>query len=129
MNSGILGKTWWQSSTIPIDRGFFALALLITFNVVPVAAGQTAASACERKSSRTQPDVVKHGVEVEQVDKGYEANRAGLQKGDILLRWSRDGQGGAIESPFDFFQLTVEQRPLGVITIEGLREAKRELGR
>jgi CHAT domain-containing protein/tetratricopeptide (TPR) repeat protein len=65
------------------------------------------------------------GVVVENVTKNAEAWKAGLQEGDVLLRWSWDVSGGEIQSPFDVLALESEQRPRGAVTIEGLRGTER----
>jgi CHAT domain-containing protein/Tfp pilus assembly protein PilF len=58
---------------------------------------------------------------VEKVASGSEGERAGLRPDDILLHWTTDRVGGDLESPFDFQLLQVEQRPRGVVRIEGRR--------
>lgn len=66
-------------------------------------------------------DQLKAGVVVEKVAKASEAETAGLSEGDIILRWSRGGSGGSLESPFDVSSIEIEQIPLGEITLTGLR--------
>ncbi len=44
---------------------------------------------------------LKPGIVVEEVAKHSEAEKAGLQAGDVLLSWSRGDAKGGIESPFD----------------------------
>src|SRR5579859_471400 len=62
----------------------------------------------------------KAGVLVETVTKSSEAEKAGLQPGDVLLHWSRGDSAGEIESPFDVSQIEIEQAPRGPVTLEGL---------
>lgn len=62
-----------------------------------------------------------NGVVAEAVKKDSVAARAGIQEGDILLRWTRSDARGEIESPFDLSWIEIEQAPRGAVTIEGLR--------
>lgn len=64
------------------------------------------------------------GIVVEAVEKNYNGDKAGLEKGDVLLRWVRGEAGGQIESPFTLFTLDEEQRPRGVVIFEGLRNGE-----
>ncbi len=66
------------------------------------------------------------GVIVERVERNSEAERAGLQRGDILLAWFRSDAKGEINSPFDVSFIEMEQAPRGTITLDGLRRAKRQ---
>jgi CHAT domain-containing protein/tetratricopeptide (TPR) repeat protein len=66
------------------------------------------------------------GVVVEKVGKESGGEKAGLREGDVLLSWSRDDVQGKIESPFDFSYVAVEQQPRGIVTIEGLRNGKKQ---
>ena len=61
------------------------------------------------------------GVVVDEVRKGSNAEQAGLQVGDVLLKWSRAEASGRFESPFDVSYVDVEQSPRGSVVIEGLR--------
>lgn len=72
-------------------------------------------------SSTSLPDEIKNGIVVEQVIKNFEGERAGLQEGDVILRWSRGDAQGEIESPFDLSQIEIEQEPHGPVTLEGRR--------
>ena len=58
---------------------------------------------------------------VEKVTAGLEADKADMQVGDLLLRWSRGGKNTEIESPFDLPRIETEEAPWGVVEIEGLR--------
>src|SRR5579864_400572 len=60
-------------------------------------------------------------VVVEQVAKNSEAETAGLQAKDILLKWNRADASGEIKSPFDLSEIETEQAPRGDVTLEGLR--------
>lgn len=64
---------------------------------------------------------VKPGSVVEAVAKNSEAEKAGLQEGDLLLGWSRGNDQGEIISPFDLSLIEIEQAPLGKVTLEGIR--------
>jgi CHAT domain-containing protein/Tfp pilus assembly protein PilF len=65
------------------------------------------------------------GIVVDAVDKNFEGEKAGLQPGDILLHWTRDGANGQIASPFDLSWVEVEQAPRGDVTLEGLRRGEK----
>jgi len=61
------------------------------------------------------------GIVIETVTKNSEAERAGIQAGDILLTWTRSDAKGALESPFDLSLVEIEQAPRGKVTLQGLR--------
>jgi CHAT domain-containing protein/Tfp pilus assembly protein PilF len=61
------------------------------------------------------------GVVVESLVSKFEAERAGLQVGDVLLKWSLDETTGDIHSPFDLLEVAVEKSTLGPIRLAGLR--------
>jgi CHAT domain-containing protein/tetratricopeptide (TPR) repeat protein len=62
---------------------------------------------------------------VEDVGPYSESAKAGLQPGDILLRWSRGGVTGEIGSPYDVSQVELEQEPRGAVTLLGTRGGER----
>jgi CHAT domain-containing protein/tetratricopeptide (TPR) repeat protein len=64
---------------------------------------------------------LKPGILVEKVDEGYQASRAGIHKGDVLLSWKQGDASGVFDSPFDFMRLDLNRRPLGLVTLLGLR--------
>jgi CHAT domain-containing protein/Tfp pilus assembly protein PilF len=66
----------------------------------------------------------KKAVIVEQIQKNFEAERAGIREGDVILRWSRGDARGEIESPFDLLSLEIEQEPKGRVALEGFRGAQ-----
>jgi hypothetical protein len=61
------------------------------------------------------------GVVVEKVLHHGACERAGIRKGDLLLRWTRGDAGGPIHSPFDLWELETEEAPLGPFSIEGVK--------
>jgi CHAT domain-containing protein/Tfp pilus assembly protein PilF len=61
------------------------------------------------------------GVVVEKVLQHSEAEKAGFQKGDVLVRWARGDVHGEIQSPFDLSAAEIEQAPRGNVLLEGLR--------
>jgi hypothetical protein len=67
----------------------------------------------------------KVGVRVERVDKGQEAEAAGIQVGDYIVEWSRAGGGGAIESLFDWAEILTDETPRGTITLRGWRRGQK----
>ena len=64
------------------------------------------------------------GAIVEAVAAASPGERARLRPGDVILRWSRAGAGGEIESPLHLFVVEAEQAPLGTVTLEGRRGAE-----
>jgi hypothetical protein len=69
--------------------------------------------------------LLKSGVVVERVLRYSESDKAGIQEGDILLRWVRGDVHGELLSPFDLNNTEVEQEPRGTVTLEGLRGKER----
>src|SRR5436190_9117090 len=67
------------------------------------------------------------GVVVEKVSSHSAAEAAGLVPGDVLLSWSRGSENGVIESPFTPMLIEIEQAPLGVVSVEGLRGTEKHL--
>src|SRR5260370_32683796 len=70
---------------------------------------------------------LKPGIVVESVAKYSEAEKAGLQEGDLLLSWSRGDAKGEIESPFDLSGTEIEQAPRGNVTLKGFRGAQKRV--
>ena len=67
------------------------------------------------------------GVVINAVKKSSEAERAGLQVGDVLQSWARGDAQGEIESPFDLPQIEIEQAPRRTVTLEGLRGTEKRV--
>src|SRR5437660_3107854 len=65
--------------------------------------------------------LVGHGIIVESVTKGTQAERLGLQPGDKLLSWSRGSERGSFNSPFDLVHISVEQASRGLVAVHGQR--------
>jgi CHAT domain-containing protein/tetratricopeptide (TPR) repeat protein len=65
-------------------------------------------------------------VVIEKVTKNFEGDKAGLQEGDILLRWSRGESQGELESPFDLIAVEIEQAPRGTVILHGLHGNQHE---
>lgn len=78
----------------------------------------------ERAYSQTPPALTK-GVVVESLLANFEAEKAGMKPGDVLLEWSSGGRRGAIESPFHLNYLRLEEASRATIKLEGLRGAER----
>jgi CHAT domain-containing protein/Flp pilus assembly protein TadD len=64
---------------------------------------------------------LKRGLIVEQVITNSQAQRAGVQPGDVLLGWKRGSLYGDFQSPFDLAYIFLEQAPRGPITITAIR--------
>jgi CHAT domain-containing protein/Tfp pilus assembly protein PilF len=67
------------------------------------------------------------GVIAEGVDRYFSAERAGVQRGDVLLRWVGNNAKGEIHSPFDIISIEIEQAPHGTVTLEGLRHGRNRI--
>jgi CHAT domain-containing protein/Flp pilus assembly protein TadD len=63
------------------------------------------------------------GVVVEKVGKYSEAEKAGLQQGDVLIGWTRGDTKGEIDSPFELSLVEIEQAPRGDVTLQGFRNS------
>src|SRR5260370_34826092 len=70
---------------------------------------------------------LKPGIVVESVAKYSEAEKSGLEEGDLLLSWSRGDAKGEIESPFDLSGREIEQPPRGNVTFKGLSGAQKRV--
>ncbi len=64
------------------------------------------------------------GVIVEQVEKGSEAEGAGLRAGDTIVAWSQGTADGQLDSPFDWADFEVEWLPRGIVTLRGSRDSR-----
>src|SRR5262249_29754794 len=71
----------------PSLRRLTALSLVLACGVARGASGQ--------------PPPAARGLRVERVRPLFEAAKAGLQAGDVLLRWARGEERGELESPFE----------------------------
>jgi CHAT domain-containing protein/tetratricopeptide (TPR) repeat protein len=71
--------------------------------------------------------LVGHGIIVESVTKGTQAERLGLQPGDKLLSWSRGRDGKSFDSPFDLIYVSVEQASRGLVAVHGRRGEKERI--
>ena len=69
------------------------------------------------------------GLVVERLDRGAQAEKAGVRPGDILLTWTRGDQTGTFESPFDLPFVRFEQAFRGIVKIEGLRGREKRIWR
>ena len=65
------------------------------------------------------------GIVVEKLTDGYDGAKSGILASDILLGWKRGDQAGEFKSPYALWFLEIEQRPLGTVTIYGLRGDER----
>ena len=77
--------------------------------------GQTASNA-EGAASCVN---MKPGIVVETVAKNSEAEKAGLEEGDVILAWTRGEMKGEIGSPFDLTEAEIEQEPRDRVSLEG----------
>jgi CHAT domain-containing protein/Tfp pilus assembly protein PilF len=61
------------------------------------------------------------GLTVMEVVRLSEAETAGLMPGDVLKSWSRGETTGKLASPYELYQVEVEQSPLGGVEVSGYR--------
>ncbi len=93
-----------------------ALSLLLSSSAFAQAAANS------KSNTNTRPaGNLGEGVLVEEVKKTFEADKARLHSGDLLLNWTRGDSKGKIESPFDLLEIELDQAPRGAVTLEGLR--------
>jgi CHAT domain-containing protein/Tfp pilus assembly protein PilF len=100
--------------------------LFALFLLMAEAFGQNPANP-EHASIACAPETVKPGVVVEEAGKNSEAERAGMRDGDILLHWVRGDSHGEVESPFDLSWTEIEEAPLGIVKLEGLRGTEKQV--
>jgi CHAT domain-containing protein/Tfp pilus assembly protein PilF len=101
---------------MPRNRQVYFFVLCIAIGIILQMEGSAYAS-----SRPLANDALAPGVRVQEVSKNTAAERAGLQKGDIILGWSRGQENGKIETPFDFDWVDIEQRPRGELVLTGTR--------
>jgi CHAT domain-containing protein/Tfp pilus assembly protein PilF len=65
------------------------------------------------------------GIVVEKIAKGSTGEKAGMERGDILLKWQRVKTQADLASPFDLASLEAEQAPRGPVTICGARGSEK----
>jgi CHAT domain-containing protein/tetratricopeptide (TPR) repeat protein len=86
----------------------------------------------QSKIASPAPDgaLVLPGVVIEEIPKGSELAKAGLQVGDVIMSWERlanpaasspEGAEGALASSFDWLKLEVEHVPRGAVVLRGRR--------
>jgi CHAT domain-containing protein/Tfp pilus assembly protein PilF len=73
-------------------------------------------------ASASASETFQPGIVIETVVKNSASEKAGLEQGDVILRWSRSDATGDIQSPFGLGEVETEQAPRGVLTLEGLRD-------
>src|SRR5579872_3093142 len=107
---------------------FVAALLLAGSNAGQSAVPGQSVDAREKKPDEetTSTSSLKPGVVVESIEKNFDGDKAGLQPGDLLLRWSRGDAHGDLFSPFDLTQVQTEQSQSGPVTIEGFRGAEKK---
>jgi len=64
------------------------------------------------------------GVIVERVPKDSEAERAGLQNGDVIFGWARGEEKGKVDSPFALLDVEADQAPHGTLILQGSRNSE-----
>ncbi|MDQ3281253.1 MAG: CHAT domain-containing protein [Acidobacteriota bacterium] len=89
------------------SRAAILLSLLTAFLRCATAPVQTAAP----------PPAVAAGVVAVDVIAGSALQKAGVEKGDVLLSWSRGEVSGELHDPFELRHVIEEQLPLGALTL------------
>ena len=102
--------------------GVMALLHALIFVSFPVSAFSTA----REQAGATSISGIDRGIVVEKVVPHGEAEKAGLQEGDILLAWSGSESKGEVQSPFDIINIETEKGRLGEVKLEGLRSGKKQ---
>src|SRR5260370_11614024 len=118
--AGILPVVLQRSELVHLT----VLCLLATAGVTPALVQATANGGSPESVAA---EGLKLGIIVEKVAENSEGKRAGIQEGDILLRWSRSDAQGETQSPFDLATIEIEQSPLGTVTLEGLRGVEKKI--
>jgi len=72
-------------------------------------------------TSPPQDPPIRAGVVVEDVAGSSEGQKAGLQPGDLIFAYSRNGASARIGSPFDWAKLDATQSSRGSLTLRGVR--------
>lgn len=101
---------------------FLVFSVLLFSAFISLAQGQTAPQGA---TDATAEKEFREGVVVEQVAKNSEAEKAGLQAGDIIFRWMRGDAGGRVESSFDLSWIEIEQSPRGPVMLEASRNKQK----
>src|SRR5580765_320867 len=103
-------------------KGFAVSLLLVIFPSYILSQTTT-----PKNTTIAKTELIQRGVVVEEVAKNSAAEKAGLQKDDVLLAWHRADATGNIESPFDVSNLTIEQGPRGVVSLKGSRGSEESI--
>ena len=97
----------------------------LTLLVLLACLNSGAAPQAERANNGAPSNTLRPGVVLEKfTDTLSGTEQAGMQPGDVLLRWSRDDAHGELSSPFDLYQVVTEQLCRGPVQFEGLRGAE-----
>jgi CHAT domain-containing protein/tetratricopeptide (TPR) repeat protein len=111
---------------LAIVRSAVMVQLLVAFFLLsPTLAGGL--SLQQDQTAHTAEDEIGAGVVVGKVAPYSEAEKAGIKEGDVLLSWSRGDSKGVIHSPFDVTGIFVEEAPLGLVKLEGLRGTEKQI--
>jgi CHAT domain-containing protein/Tfp pilus assembly protein PilF len=91
-----------------------SLAVTILIGSRAIAVSHHSTSAKNASSS-----ILNDGVVVESVVRGRQADRAGVQTGDVMLSWSRGTSKGKLDSPFILAHVSIEEASRGLVTVHG----------
>ena len=105
---------------------FLTILLLVSFLHAQVHTTHQPLPADHRSSSYAESPQPP-GIVVEAVDRNSGGERAGIQPGDVLQRWTRGDVRGDLNSPFDLIHVQFDQMSLGTVRIEGVRGEKRKI--
>jgi CHAT domain-containing protein/Flp pilus assembly protein TadD len=86
----------------------------------------TCAQAVQTSPQSASAQTSSRGVIVESVTAEFEAEKLGIKPGDVIDSWSGAAEHGAIDSPFDLTWVELEQKPRGLLSLEGLHGAERK---
>jgi CHAT domain-containing protein/Tfp pilus assembly protein PilF len=96
------------------------LAVFLLLSVAPLSWSQNQSPAPPGEARNS--GLLKPGIVIEKFfDAAAGAQMAGMEPGDILLRWSRGSASGKLDTTFDFDYASVGEMLLGRVEFEGVR--------
>jgi CHAT domain-containing protein/Tfp pilus assembly protein PilF len=134
-NQGLFGTTHSPHNNFYWDKGvsfsmiqlIHRLARALRFTVVIFFLGTSVVVSSQAEPlGQSENTKVMPGIVVEKLTDGYDGAKSGILANDILLGWKRGDQTGEFKSPYALWFLEIEQRPLGTVTIYGLRGDERK---
>src|SRR5215831_4121805 len=108
----------FNQETIPVKLGSWSILLAIFLHSVLYGFVQ-------RESGAPHTENKTHsGVVVESVERNFEAQRAGIEEGDVIQGWACGDATGEVRSPLDLNLIEIEHSSRGVVKLKGRRGAE-----